>query len=68
MEVSKCCTMFEFQTVLIKMKNCKTFYEPQILSCLGEIIEPPPNPHPNPHHINSYSVIGTKLSYEDIQK
>ena len=60
--------MLEFQKVSIKMKNCKTFYEPQRVSCLEEIIQPPSNLQPITHQIKSYHVFGTKFSYGDIQK
>ena len=45
MKVSKCWKLVEFQKTLIKMKNCKTFYETQKASPLKEIIQPPSTPH-----------------------
>ena len=39
----------EFPKVSIKIKNCKTIYEVQTVSCLKRIIQPPTNP--NPHQI-----------------
>ena len=53
--------MLKFQKILIKMKNYKIPYEAQRLSCLKEIIQPPPNPQPTPHQIKSYYVFGTKI-------
>ena len=53
--------MVEFQNSSIKIKNCKIFYEAQTVSCLKEIIQPPPNTQPIPHQIKSYYVFGTKI-------
>ena len=36
----------EFSKISSKMKNCKTFYETHIASCLKEIIQPPHSPKP----------------------
>ena len=62
MEVSKCWKIVELPKILIKMKNCKTFYEAKTAICLKEIIQPPP-PYrlpPQSHQIKSYYVSGTK--------
>ena len=40
MEVSKCWKMVEFPKVLIKMKNCKTFYEDQAASRINDSPQP----------------------------
>ena len=37
------------------------FYEAQRVSCLKEIIPPPPNPQPTPYQIRCYYVFGTKI-------
>ena len=34
----------EFSKISSKMKNCKTFYETHIASCLKEITQPPHSP------------------------
>ena len=42
----------EFPKLLIKMKNCKTFYETQTAIRFKEIIQPPHHPH-NPTRYKS---------------
>ena len=66
MEVSKCWKILEFQKNPIKMKNCKSFYEAQTVSCLKEIIQPPPIP--NPFLSDKILLRLWKKNYGDIQK
>ena len=58
MEVLKCWKKVEFPKILVKIKNCKTFYGAQTASSLKEIIQPNPSPpslpQPTPYQIKSY--------------
>ena len=50
-DVSKCWKMVEFPKILMKMKNCKTFYKGQTASRVQEIIKPLPHPFTQPDKI-----------------
>ena len=55
--------MVEFPKFLIKMKNCKTFYEAQTASRFKKIIQPPPTHNPTLCQIKSSCISGTKVFF-----